>query len=294
MPPALRWTTYVTTLAGLVALAGCGSGDTAVGGSVSQPDTVQSATVQKAAAPVDAIAISSKAALDAIIKSGTGQTVSTDDDGGGGGGQAAATNFTFANSGTLTVNLDTSVGGQDLYPNASGSIQVVFNGSAVVSQPVGNNGNAGYDVTVTFLSASTFRNPVTGAVATVNAGSNYQFAADIDWTRNTLTNDWSITISGQLGTTGFNASVLDAGVTTTAAITGNRRVTTRLAVTAGAFSFSHDVVANWTGVFTQAGVTHTVLIDRPAFNTIFVTVDGTRFGPFTAFQAAVIWKCSFD
>jgi hypothetical protein len=204
----------------------------------------------------------------------------------------AATAFDFTTSGSLTVDLDAvDGGGHDRFPNATGTFTVAWNGSVVASQPTGTGGTAGYDVTVTYGTDCVFTDPVSGAVATIHQGSAMTYTLELAWSRADATH-WTVDADRHLTVPTFAETVVKAPDTWDGTLTGNRHEVDHLAYAAGTLSLTRTVVADWTATLAKNGVSHTVVWHRPALDTIYVTVDGTTYGPYTAAQVWWYFHCS--
>ncbi len=288
--------------AGLIALtSGCGKSSSSSSSPAAPPATA-AATAQNSGSSIDALDQATKISSDAIISGGTGTTVSTSDVSAGSatmsaqpasGAQArSATAFDFTTSGTLTVDLDAVDGaGHDRFPNATGSFTVSWTGSVVASQPTGTGGTAGYDVTVTYDTDCVFTDPVSGAVATIQHGSTHAYTLELAWSR-TDASHWTIDADHHLNVPSFAETLVHGADTWSGALVGNRHEVDHLVDTAGVLSLSRTVVADWTVDLSENAVSHHIVWHRPALDTIYVTVDGTTYGPYTAAQVWWYFHCS--
>ncbi len=269
---------------------------------VSAPPAGASATAQESNSAIEALTLSSTIATDAILSNGSGQTVTTSDketasSGGAGSSLTAdADGFTFATSGTVTVDLDaTTPGGADRHPYATGTFSVAYdssgNGGPVVGSPVGSAGIVAYTVTVTALSNCTFTDPRCTATTTIATGSSYTYEVEITWNW-TDAEHWTIHSDVDLASSGLSGNGTRPGVTWSAQLSGSRHAVSTLGYNAGTWSLTRTVTADWTVNTVRNGIPHTVVWHRPALDRVFITVDGTTYGPYTLGQLWWYWNVS--
>ncbi len=295
-------------------LPGCQSGGDNAPAAPAAPPTAASATAQESNSAVEALSVSASIATDAIMSTGSGQTVTTSDSESAATtksvsqgeitsvttsaveAKAASAGFTFATSGTVTVNLDElTSGGADRYPNASGTFSVVYdssgNGGPVVGSPVGSAGIVAYTVTVTALTDCIFTDPRCSAATTIISGASYSYDVEVVWNW-TDANHWTLHSDVDLVSSGLSGTGTRPGVTWTASLSGSRHAVTGLTYTAGTLAITRTVVADWTVNTVRNGTPHTVVWHRPELDRIFVTVDGTTYGPYTVGQVWWYWNVS--
>lgn len=273
----------------------------------SAPPASASATAQEANSAIEALSLSTTIATDAILTAGSGQSVDTSDQETASSSTSSALltisavaadadGFTFATSGTVTVDLDaTGAGGADRHPHATGTFSVVYdssgNGGPVIGSPVGSAGIVAYTVTVTALSDCTFTDPRCNATATIATGSSYTYEVEITWNW-TDAEHWTIQSDVDLASPGLVGSGSRPGVTWSADLSGSRHALTMLSYNTGTLSLTRTVTADWTVETVRNGVPHTVVWHRPALDRIFITVDGTTYGPYTLGQMWWYWNVS--
>jgi hypothetical protein len=266
---------------------------------VAAPPATATATAQEANAAIEALSLSTTIATDAIISAGSGQTLETEDKETASLTSSSAVadddGFTFATSGTVMVDLDASGPGGDRYPNASGSFTVTFDssgsGGPVIGSPVGGAGIVAYTVTVTATSDCTFTDPRCNATAIIANGSSYSYDVEITWNWSDA-GHWAIQSDVDLTSNGLSGSGSRPGVTWTTSLSGSRHALTALSYNAGAFTTTRTVTSDWTVDTERNGVPHTVVWHRPALDRIFITVDGTTYGPYTLSQVWWYWNVS--
>jgi hypothetical protein len=281
-----------------LALPGCQQGGDDAS-STSAPPATATATAQEANSAIEALSLSSTIATDAILTSGSGQAVTTSDKEGASTASASlaadADGFTFATSGTVTVDLDAVGPGGDRHPNASGIFSVAYdssgNGGPVVGSPGGTAGIVAYTVTVTAMSDCTFTDPRCQAATTITTGSSYTYEVEITWNW-TDADHWTIQSDVDLASSGLSGSGSRPGVTWSATLSGSRRALTALSYNAGTLASTRTVTADWTVDTVRNGIPHTVVWHRPSLDRIFISVDGTTYGPYTVAQVWTWWHLS--
>lgn len=268
------------------------------------------ATAQESNSAVEALSLSTTIATDAILSVGSGQTVNTSDSEGttatsslsasalvtADASRSASVGFTFATSGTVTVDLDAlNTGGTDRYPNASGTFSVAYDssghGGPVLGSPVGSAGIVAYTVTVTALSDCTFTDPRCSATTTIASGSSYSYEVEVAWNW-TDASHWTLHGDVDLASSGVSGSGSRPGATWTASLSGSRHAVSDLADNAGTLTLTRTVTADWTVDAVRNGTPHTVVWHRPELDRIFITVDGTTYGPYTVGQLWWYWNVS--
>jgi hypothetical protein len=279
-------------------LPGCQQQDEDDG--VAAPPAAATATAQESNSSVEALTLSTTIATDAIMSSGSGQTLKTEDKETASLTSSSATadpdGFTFAVSGTVNVDLDaTGPGGGDRYPHASGTFSVAYdssgNGGPVIGSPVGSAGIVAYTVTVTATSDCTFTDPRCNATATIATGSSYTYEVEIVWNW-TDANHWSVQSDVDLSSSNLSGSGSRPGVTWTSSVSGARHAVTGLVYNNGTLNITRTVTGDWTVNTVRNGTPHTVVWHRPSLNQIYVTVDGTTYGPYTLSQVWWYWQLS--
>ncbi|HEX3132484.1 MAG TPA: hypothetical protein VHX44_02750 [Planctomycetota bacterium] len=268
------------------------------------PPAASATTAQEAGSAVESLSLSSSIATDAILSAGAGQTVETSSSESAkstsavssSASVAAASGFSFATSGTVTVDLDTlATGGGDRYPNATGTFSVAYDssgsGGPVVGSPVGGAGIVAYSVTVTALSDCTFTDPRCSAATTIAAGSSYHYEVEITWNW-TDANHWTLQSDVDLTSSGLSGNGTRAATTWSASLSGARHALNVLSYNTGALSLTRTVTGDWTINTVKNGIPHVVVWHRPALDRIFITVDGTTYGPYTVGQVWWYWQMS--
>ena len=281
--------THLNLTAALAALAlsiGCGDG----GGSSSSgsgPSTVQKASTQKADAAGDAANQSVSLATEAIADSGSNGAVSAK------GATSAAkvvTAFNYQASVNVTIDLNAVDGnGNDRWPNASGQLNIVANGTISGDSSAGS---AAYDVQTTWVTPGVFTDPVSGVVATMAVGSGFQYAASLTWTW-AAADDWSVTATSDLSGQ-HEVAVVAGGASFTVTASGSRHAEAVFTQTPSGFTLSWNVSGTRTVTITNGVETHVVTVTMLNPNHITITVDGTVFGPYTAYQIHVYFGCHMD
>lgn len=290
----------VTTLAlSALLLPGCQQEEDGV----ARPPASATATAQESNSAVEALTLSTTIATDAIMSAGSGQTLKTADEETASPTSSSASSsatadpdgFTFAVSGTVNVDLDATGPGGDRYPNASGTFAVVYDssgsGGPVVGSPVGGAGIVAYTVTVTATSDCTFTDPRCNATATIANGSSYTYEVEIVWNW-TDANHWSVQSDVDLSSSNLSGSGSRPGVTWISSLSGSRHAVTGLTYNAGTLTVTRTIVGDWTVNTVRNGIPHTVVWHRPALDRIFITVDGTTYGPYTLSQVWWYWNVS--
>ncbi len=276
--------TLTAALAALSLPIGCGdSGDSSASG----PSSGQAAATQKADGAGDAANQTVTLSTEALADSGSNGAVSAK-----GSSSAAKTvaAFNYQASVNVTLDLDAVDGlGNDRWPNASGQLQIVAAGA--ISGDSGA-GSATYDVETTWLTPGVFTDPVSGVVATMAVGSGFSYAASLTWTW-TAQDQWSVTamsdLSGQ-----HEVTVVDGAASFTATASGTRHAEVVFSQTPAGFSLTWNVSGTRTVTVTNGVETHVVTVTMLNPNHITITVDGTVFGPYTAYQIRVYFGCVME
>jgi hypothetical protein len=242
------------------------------GGGGSGPSQEQQTAVLSANAAGNTTNQSVTASTEAIVDSGSsGATQST---------ASSGSSINYSGSLDLVIDLDApNASGNDRYPNATGLIHVVASGVITGSS---GSGSANYDVMVEATTDCVFNNPYQGTSGTIYAGSTFNYTLDITWSW-TDADNWTISVTTDTSLTNFSASCTSGSVTHSATINGSRDVTATFSSTAGTWSGSWSITSYWT-IVTPA---HTVVINAVNINTIYITIDGITFGPYTA--AELLW-----
>jgi hypothetical protein len=264
------------------------------------PPATATTAAQEANSAVEALSLSSTIATDAILSAGSGQSVATSDKETASSTTSAAVSadaegFTFATTGMVTVDLDAMGPSGDRYPHATGTFSVAYdssgNGGPVIGSPVGSAGIVAYNVTVTALSNCTFTDPRCNATATIASGSSYTYEVEITWNWSDA-DHWTAQSDVVLASSALSVSGSRPGATWSAALSGSRHAFTALGYNAGTLSLTRTVTADWTVDTMRNGIPHIVVWHRPALDRIFVTVDGTTYGPYTLAQVWWYWNVS--
>lgn len=194
-----------------------------------------------------------------------------------------AVTYDFDASVSLTVNLAT------YSQNATGTVQVA---ASAVGQVINNGTDSGevtYDVDLTFTTDVVATNPDNGVTVTWAAGTAFGYQVRIVWERQVDTSS-TVSIVWDMSTNQHAITLRRAGATLPGTVnsmdihaeaTFNVSATQQLSITGIVLTGSRDVT--WTS---GDGVSHQVLWDIQSPLRIFITVDGTVFGPYTIFQIA--------
>lgn len=249
----------------------CGSG-----GGGSGPSEEQKTAVLSADAAGDAADQSVSTSTEVVIDSGSS-----------GGTQSSTTSGSSINyqaNLNVMVNLDApGASGSDRYPNATGIIHVVASGTVSGTSA---SGSADYSVGVTAVTDCVFTNPYAGTTGTIYAGSTFTYTLDLTWSWTDSLN-WTISASTNTALTSFAVGCSNGPATYSATINGSRDVSATFSRAGGTWSGSWSVTSYWTIVTPF----HTVVVNVVNLSTIYITVDGVTFGPYTAAQVVAIWQC---
>jgi hypothetical protein len=269
----------------LAALVGCGSQGSADG--VVTPTPEQKSASQAAAAGGGPVDQTSQAATNALVENGAPGSTSSQTS--SSALVASTTGINFQASVTVVVDLDAlDASGNDPYPNASGKFQVTATGTITGDSM---NGQASYAVDITWLTAGVFTDPVCGAQATVNSGSQLSYSLVIQWAKTDDLN-WSIQATYDVSGSATGTVVNHLGRTwdVTGTVTGHASASfTR---TAGSFGFTFSINGLKSIVITSGTEQHTVTFTLQAIDRVFVDIDGATFGPYTLAQ--VRWFFGLD
>jgi len=268
-------------------LWGCGD-DGGSGGGAPAPTQSETVLVQKADAAGAGVDEAMTAASEGIIDTGSGDSSSASKT--VAGAQAAPTpTFTFQKSVSVVVDLDgLNAQGNDRYPNATGVISV----SAAGTLSGGSGaGHADYAVQVTYDTEAVFTDPVSGATATVAAGASFSYALAVDWVYTDAYN-WAITHVSHAQVQGLMVTVAGGGDSATVSVEAVRDVSCALTRAVGSFSAVWSVSGIKEVTIVHGAETHTVKLEVRSLAEIYVTVDGTTYGPYTAAQLR--WLCAVD
>ncbi|HYE04761.1 MAG TPA: hypothetical protein VEL07_04490 [Planctomycetota bacterium] len=286
----MRLTRSIAAAVGITLVAGCGSQGDSDKDSAATPSAPQAASAQQSAATLEALSSSLDLANETIIQRGThtdaSLTAAVRD-------TEAEAPFEFTGTGSVTVDLDLMVDGQDAYPNATGRVTIAWTGAVSVSQPLHTFGEAHYDVTVDYDEDCVFTDPRNGNTATIAADSALSYSLDLDWFRESDEN-WYIDAVSDHGADAFDLTVVCGGVSRQAIVDGSRHATGHLGYQGGVFTASKTVTSLWTVQTSGPDGSHTVVWDRPSLNRIFIVVDGVRFGPYTLAEARAICGAHID
>lgn len=277
-----RWTTLGAAMLALGLALGCG--DTGSGGSSGAPPAEAAAAAQKANSAGSTATQTAQASSDAVLNSGTNGATSTPST--SGGAQAPSPTFNFQASVNVVVDFDAlNPSGQDAFPNVTGRLRVDATGTVTGDA---TSGDALYTVQTSWLTDGVFTDPVCGAQATIAAGSGLSYSLSVGWMYVDSLN-WSVQASSDFSAT-RTVTVTDDGETWTANGTVQRHASWSIVRAAGAYTVSWSLTGQRTIVVTDGVETHTVVIDVQALDRIFITVDGTTYGPYTALQIRLWWR----
>jgi hypothetical protein len=156
----------------VLALAAWGAGCDGGGADAATPGAGQVAQIQKSGDAGLVVDQAIAAASESVVDDGSGSAVTqSKPEMDAPSASPAALVFNFQNNRTLTVDLATLVkkdGTTRRYPNTTGTIQIVANGSVVSS---GTQGSVDYAATVTALTPIVYTNPNTGAAGDAEGAS---------------------------------------------------------------------------------------------------------------------------
>jgi hypothetical protein len=265
---------------------GCGEGGgtSATGG----PSAAQKASSQTADAGSQAVEKTTDASNDAIVEAGAPGSTSSKTGVPSGASGTAGTTINFQGAVNVTVDLDVlNSSGQDAFPNATGRFSVAANGT------VNGNGLAGsvtYAVTVTWITAGVFTDPVCGDVATIASGTHWNYSLAVQWAK---TDDLNWSISATADVNGALTAVV-THLARTWDVTGTviRHAALSFSRAAGNYSFTFGINGQRTVVITDGGEIHTVISTMSALDHIVIEIDGVAFGPYTL--AGLIWWFGFN
>ncbi len=277
----LRRTTSGAALLALALSLGCG--DSGGGGPSGAPPAEDAAAAQKANTAASTASLAAQASSDAVLDAGTNGATSSKAS--SGGAQAPSAPFNFQGTLSVVVDFDApDASGQDAFPNVSGRLRVDASGSVTGDA---SSGDAVYAVQTSWLSDGIFTDPVCGAQATVAAGSGLSYSLSVSWLYVDSLN-WSVQASSDFSAS-RTVTVTDDGETWTANGTVQRHAAWSIARAAGAWTISWSITGQRTIVVTDGTETHSVVIDVQALDRIFITVDGTTYGPYTVLQIRRWW-----
>lgn len=283
-----RITPVLAALAALM-LPACGPGESA---EAPKPGTQEIQQARRADAAGDAAAQAMKAANDAVVDDGSnGASLQTSQPAGSAAQPlAAAVAFNYSAAVNVTIDLDAlDLSGNDRYPNATGQLNVAAAGTVN-----GTNlaGNAVYAVQTNWLTDGVFTDPVSGCTATMSAGSGFQYVLTLSW--NWIAADhWTVSATSDLSGQ-HTVTVEHAGQTWTAACQGERHAGAVFSRTPAGFAAAFAVTAHRVIVVSGPDGTHTTVFAIAGLGAVAVTVDGTVYGPYSAFVAGVLFGCSID
>jgi hypothetical protein len=278
--------TLAAALAAFTLPIGCGDGGS--GSSAATPSAAQANAAQQADGGTDASAQTMALSTEALADSGTSGAVSAK--GKASAGKTTVTSFNYQASVNVTLDLDDAdAQGNDRWPNASGQLNIVANGSL---QGDSTSGSATYDVQTNWITPGVFTDPVSGVVATMSVGSGLQYAVKVTWTWSAQDN-WSVTATSDLSGE-HEVIVVDGGVTYTVTASGFRHAEVTFTQTPSGFSLVWNVAGERTVTVTNGVETHVVIVVMTNPNHITITVDGSVFGPYTAWQIRQYFGCQMD
>lgn len=278
--------TLTAALAALALTIGCG--DTGGSSGSGGPSASESAAAQKGDAAGDAANQTLALSTEALADSGSNGAVSSK--GRAPAGKSAVASFNYQAAVNVVLDLDAVDGlGNDRWPNASGQLNIVASG---VLSGDSTSGSALYDVQTNWLTPGVFTDPVSGVSATMAVGSGFQYSASLTWTWSAA-DVWSVTATSDLSGQ-HEVTVVDDALIFTATASGSRHADVTFSQTAAGFSLTWNVSGTRTVTVTNGVETHVVTVTMLNPNHITITVDGTVFGPYTAFQIRTYFGCVMD
>ena len=207
--------------------------------------------------------------------------------------------FKFAEKGEALVDLDApDTFMRDFAPTVSGALKAEFAAVGADGYAVRvDAGNIVYDVTVTCTSDCVYTSPVDATTITLAKGTTYHFILHLDWEVFAPTHPFSTEPQVEAPRWNLGAQVELKGVQVAAAgarggngldverwtttAHGERTSKTVLEVADGHLQASRSVVADWSLATTLNGVPHVMLVHRPAFDQVTLTIDGVAHGPYS-------------
>lgn len=279
----------LATTAALAALAfmiGCGDGGGSSGSSA--PTSAQQEAVQKGDAAADAANQTMALSVEALADSGTSGAVASK--GVPSAGKTTINSFNYQAALNITLDLDEKdAQNNDKWPHASGTLNIVADGTLTGDS---TSGSATYDVETNWITPGVFTDPVSGCVATMAVGSGLQYSATVTWTW-AAQDDWSVTATSHLSGN-HTLTVVDAGATYTATASGFRDAAVTFTQKPSGFSLTWNVSGERLVTLSNGVETHTILVVMTNPNHILITVNGTTFGPYTAWQIRQFFGCHMD
>ncbi|MFW5750308.1 MAG: hypothetical protein ACOCZK_01545 [Planctomycetota bacterium] len=200
--------------------------------------------------------------------------------------EATATSFDYRDEVSLDIDLDMLDGnGSDRYPNASGQLHLDATATSNTNLS-GASGEVRYSATVTATGPVTATDPISGWTATWPTGTSLSLNVTITWTRSALA-VWELTAATASNMSPHDVTVskgdmtLDGRVLEFTQQTSITRSSDGTEVTLTDVQLEAMRQVSWTDA---AGASHMVRWDVQGLDAIFVTLDGTTFGPFTIFE----------
>lgn len=253
----------------------------------SGPTAEEKAQTRRAASGNDAASQTMKIGSDAVIDSGSdGAAAKTR----AGRTLATVTTFDYAEAVDVTLDLDMlDGGGQDAFPNATGSLRIQAAGTV---NGTNTAGNAVYAVQTEWLTDGVFTDPVSGCTVTIAEGSGLSWSLTFSWNW-IAENNW--TISGTNDYSGnHTVTVEHGGETWTVIAMGERHAGVVLTQTPAGFAAGGAVSGHVEITVTGPDGTHTVVFDWAGVGLVTVTCDGEVHGPYAIGVAKVVFGCEID
>jgi hypothetical protein len=278
--------TTTAALAALLLTIGCGDGGGS--GSAAGPSAAQADAAQKGEAAGDAANQTMSLSTEAIADSGSNGAVASK--GVPSAGKTTVHSFNYQAAINVTLDLDEKdAQNNDKWPNASGKLNIIADGTLTGDS---TSGTATYDVQTNWITPGVFTDPVSGVVATMGIGSGLQYTATVTWSWSAQ-DTWTVTATSHLSGN-HTLTVVDAGVTYTATASGFRDATVTFSQTPAGFSLTWNVSGERTVTVTNGVETHVIVVVMTNPNHITISVDGTVFGPYTAWQIRHYFGCQMD
>lgn len=261
-------------------MVGCG-GDSG-GAAPASPSSSQLTQTQEAGAADSAANQATSAATDGVVADGTGGAASSKPN-----SSAPSFGFNFNSSVNVTVDLDAlNAQGNDRYPNTTGLISVSATGTVTGTS---QNGQASYSVQVTVLTDVVYTDPNSGDSGRIAPGASWTYTLSVSWSW-TDSQNWTVSTSSDSQLSGLQVTVQSGALVVTASVSGTRQVSGLWTRAAGVPSFSYS----WTGVktitVTEGTTSHVIVIEVQSSTSIFITVDGVTFGPYTVAQVVAFFQ----
>jgi len=248
----------------------------------SDPNAAELGLLREGSAAAGALADAMDASSEAVVADGSGGLQKSAD------GRKDPVTFAFQGSVLAVVTLPNTD-----HPNATGEVTVTATGSVVGDQ---TDGSVSYSVAfeVTSPAGLTFTDPSTGATATVPQHTSLSYDLDVMWLNDSGANQW--VRADAVATLPSVQVALSNGVTTvTATVSGQRTGHVGYGVESGAAFIELSGASEWDATWTRNAVAHAVHVDATVdiaglpLSTVYVTIDGVTYGPYTILGILARW-----